>query len=113
MLMKTVRTNFDRDETRRDRRYLLPVVVTLDGVEYAAANWSLGGFLIEGSLFAANRFEGTLTIPAQGASFDFTAEVVRRSPEGTGFRFIERSPELFGALDRLIGQRLAGRKASP
>jgi hypothetical protein len=113
MLTKTLRTNFDRDEARRDRRYLLPVVVAFDGVEYTVANWSLGGFLVEGTVFAASRFDGVLTSPGQGASFDFTAEVARRNAEGTGFRFIERSPELFAALDRLIAHRLAGRKARP
>ena len=46
-MLRTIRTNFDRDESRRDRRYPLPLVkVSLAEGDYETGNWSLGGFLL-------------------------------------------------------------------
>ena len=48
-MLNTIRTNFDRHELRRDRRYRLPpITVTLAEIESVTVNWSLGGFLLDG-----------------------------------------------------------------
>lgn len=112
--MKTLRTNFDRPETRRDRRYALPPIsVTLrDSRALAIANWSLGGFLLEsGPRYPVGEtVAGKLTLADGGPSYDFSAEVVRRGPDGTGFRFVDLSNALVGALDRMIVGRMFRRK---
>ena len=48
MTQRIVRTNFDREESRRDRRQSMPpIVLRIAEREYAAVNWSLGGFQID------------------------------------------------------------------
>lgn len=109
-MLKTIRTNFDRPETRRDRRYALPpIAVTLGHSRVLAiTNWSLGGFLLEtGPRYPLGEtVAGKLTLPEGGPSYDFSAEVVRRGPDGTGFRFVDLSNALVGALDRMIVGRM-------
>ncbi len=112
-MLKTIRTNFDRHESRRDRRYpLAPITVTLAGGAYATSNWSLGGFLLppeaDGAIGAT--VLGHLALP-DGGAHAFAAEVVRRDADGAGFRFTEPSAELVGALDRAIAGRLFRRRA--
>ena len=111
-MLKTTRTNFDRHEARRDRRYLLPITVTLAAGAYVTGNWSLGGFLLpsETRFALGATVTGQVSLPAGGAH-DFSAEVVRCDAEGVGFRFVEPSPELVTALDRAIATRLFRRRA--
>lgn len=113
-MLKTLRINFDRHESRRDRRYPLPpITLTLASGAYTTSNWSLGGFLlppgIEAVLGAA--VSGMATMPDGGTTHAFSAEVVRREADGTGFRFIAPSDELVGALDRAIANRLFRKRA--
>jgi hypothetical protein len=110
--MRTVRTNFDRQESRRDRRYELPLVVELGGEEFSSDNWSLGGFQITsvqaielGSLVAGRlRVDGS-------EGLDFSAQLVRKDLEaGTlGFRFQELAPAVMIKLDQALARRLSGR----
>jgi len=113
-MSKTVRTNFDRHEARRDRRYALPPIkVTFAEGEFTTENWSLGGFLLPlaAALTRGTRFCGELALATGRAPHAFAAEVVRRNSDGIGCRFIEPSPELVDALDRAILGRLLRRPA--
>jgi hypothetical protein len=113
-MLKTIRSNFDRNEARRDRRYPLPpITVTLPSGAYATSNWSLGGFLLPPGLNLALGLSvsGNATMPDGNPTHGFTAEVVRCDADGTGFRFVEPSDELVGALDRAISHRLFRKRA--
>jgi hypothetical protein len=113
-MLRTIRTNFDRDESRRDRRYPLPPVkVALDCGTFETANWSLGGFLLAAGpvLAVGSMVTGNLKLFDDRAPFDFTAEVVRRDEDGVGFRFTEISLELVGALDRVLANRMFRKRA--
>ena len=112
-MLKTIRTNFDRHEARRDRRYpLAPITVTLAAGAFATENWSLGGFLLplEIDIAVGATVPGHLALP-EGGAHAFTDEVMRRDADGVGFRFIEPSAELVGALDRAIAGRLFRKRA--
>jgi hypothetical protein len=108
-MLKTLRVNFDRHETRRDRRYPLPPIkVTLASGTYTTSNWSLGGFLLSpGLAFAPGAsLGGEATMPDGRSAHAFSAEVVRCDADGTGFRFVAPSDALVEALDRAIANRL-------
>lgn len=112
-MLKTIRTNFDRQEGRRDRRYALPAItVLLDSGQYPTRNWSLGGFLLPASprLAVGLRVEGELVLPTRSDTFSFVGEVVRWEPDAIAFRFVEPSAELIAVLDRLIAGRMARRR---
>jgi hypothetical protein len=113
-MLKTVRITFDRHEARRDRRHPLPpIAVTLASGTYTTSNWSLGGFLlpagVELALGAA--VSGKATMPDRSTMHGFSAEVVRRDVDGTGFRFLAPSDALVGPLDRAIAHRLFRKRA--
>lgn len=112
--MKIIRTNFDRNEGRRDRRYPLPpLVVVLDGVEYSTVNWSLGGFLISGYRRAAvsgQKIVGTLLLVTRPETIDFQGEVIRvdePAPGNLAVQFDELGERGMVILDRLIARRLS------
>lgn len=114
-MRKLIRTNFDRDEQRRDRRYVLPAItVTIAGQEYAVADWSLGGFQPIGELpvVIGQQVDGTVSIEGKDGAYAFTAEAVRHDEvrHGFGFRFINPSPTLIAALDHALMERLAGKR---
>ncbi len=116
-MLKTIRINFDRHEARRDRRYALPpITVTLSSGAHATSNWSLGGFLLPPNLepgidlVLGATVSGNVTL-AENNTHAFAAEVVRRDADGTGFRFVEPSDALVGALDRAIANRLFRKRA--
>lgn len=113
-MLKTIRINFDRHETRRDRRYALPpITVTLASGAYTTSNWSLGGFLLPPGIGLARgaSVAGKVTTPDGRATHAFSAELVRSGADGTGFRFVEPSDALIGALDRAIAHRLFRKRA--
>lgn len=122
--MKTIRTNFDRDELRRDRRYPLPPLrVTFAPREvpgeFETANWSLGGFALAPqedrplpSLALGATVAGTLIPYAMTEFYPFAAEVVRRDGDGLGFQFVEKSDALIGVLDRALSNRMFRKRAS-
>jgi hypothetical protein len=113
--LRTLRTNFDRNEQRRDRRYPLPaMIVTLEGrPQEEVVNWSLGGFLLPAGLplEPGAAVSGTLRLPPGDEVFAFTAELVRRetAPDALAFRFLEQDARLLDALDRALVRRVAGR----
>ncbi|HWI28962.1 MAG TPA: PilZ domain-containing protein [Stellaceae bacterium] len=114
--MRIARTNFDRQEHRRDRRYAMPpLTVVIGGQEHATDNWSLGGFQLSGDLaFAVGAMvNGTLHIDGSDG-FEFTAEVVRKDRENGafGFRFHELTPLAVTKLDRALARRLVSRRRS-
>ena len=112
MLKQVIRTNFSQRESRRDRRYLLPLVVNFAGIDYPTVNWSLTGFLLaagDAALAKASVRNGTLKIPGSSETYEFTAEIVRRNKDTIAFRFRDSSPKLFRALDRLPIRYLTGR----
>ena len=114
-MLKTIRTNFDRHEMRRDRRYALPpLAVSINGTEFTARNWSLGGFqLSQGpSVALGAHIGGTIRVAGDGKPYNFTAEAVRRGngAHGMSFRFRGLSPDLITALDRAVMRRFAGRR---
>jgi hypothetical protein len=117
-MLKTIRINFDRAEARRDRRYPLPpITVTLAAGEYVTSNWSLGGFLLPPhpdsalALTLGAMVAGKATLPDGRGCHDFSAEIVRTDSDGTGFRFVEPTEALVGALDRAIANRLFRKRA--
>ena len=112
--MRTSRTNFDRQEARRDRRYAQPLLnVAIDGQDYVSDNWSLGGFHLTAKLpiEAGTIVTGILRI--NGADgFPFTAAVVRKDDAGgaVAFRFHDLSPLAVSKLDRALARRLVRRR---
>ena len=114
--MRIARTNFDRQEMRRDRRYALPPLTVIIGdQDYVSDNWSLGGFQLTGALpFAVGDvIAGTLHIDGSDG-FGFTASVVRRDEAAgsLGFRFQELTPLAMTKLDRALARRLVPRRPS-
>lgn len=112
--MRIARTNFDRHEQRRDRRYALPpLTVIIDDRRYASDNWSLGGFHLACSLPLRVGAVVTGTLHVDGSDgFTFTAAVVRKDVEGEGtiaFHFQELTPLAITNLDRALARRLVPR----
>jgi len=114
-MRKLIRTNFDRNEQRRDRRYARPELsVTIGGARYAVLDWSLGGFQPQGGpkIAVGQQVTGAVTIVGHDQTLPFTAEAVHRNGRnGFGFRFVGRSQSLINALDRALIMRLMGRRA--
>lgn len=117
--MKIVKTSFDRQEDRRDRRYPMPVlVVIIEDVEYTSVNWSLGGFLIggfAGQLKPGATLVGRLRAGESEAPLRFSGSVVRADEPEPGFlavQFTELGENGIEILDRLIARRMFRRRAA-
>jgi hypothetical protein len=115
--MRTLRTNFSRLESRRDRRYAIPpLVVSIDGHDYISDNWSLGGFHLTGELAHAvdEVVTGTFKVDSDKGPkvFDFSAKVVRHEEVGgkIAFHFEGLSGDAVTALDRALARRLGPRR---
>ena len=113
--MRIARTNFDRQEQRRDRRYALPPLTVVIGEhEYVSDNWSLGGFQLTAKLPLAIGAAVTGTFRTDGSkeSFAFSAELVREDREAgsLGFHFHELSPAALTQLDRALARRQVSRR---
>lgn len=116
-MLRTIRTNFDRREMRRDRRYPLPpMLVRFAQDEYETVNWSLSGFLLGGgpAVEIGRRLAATIRITNSEKRFNVTAEAVRHDPdaEGVAFRFVEPPEDLVDVLDHAIAARMFGRRAT-
>lgn len=113
-MRKLIRTNFDRQEHRRDKRTVSPAITVTIGTErYAVVDWSLGGFKpVDGpKIPLGQQVTGSVTITGRDESYPFTAEAVHfEGTTGQGFRFVERSQSLINALDRALVARLMGRR---
>ncbi len=111
--MRVIRTNFDREEARSDRRYTLPaLVVKMGGRQYTSDNWSLGGFCLKAPfpLVAGALVVGTLHIDGSDG-FQFTARVTRNDKAAgvVAFNFRDMTPLAMTKLDRALGRRLVPR----
>lgn len=112
--MRTSRTNFDRQESRRDRRYALPsLLVVIGEQEYISDNWSLGGFLLSATLplDVGAVVNGILHVDRKGG-VGFEAQVVRKEEAILGFRFQNMTPAALTKLDRALARRLLSRRRS-
>jgi hypothetical protein len=111
----TVRTSFDRNEERRDRRHPLPpLAVKLGGGLFQTINWSLGGFLLggyKGLHVPGETIEGSFRIDGHGAEYAFAAEIVRADidAETLAAHFTELAPGAIDQLDKAIARRLVRR----
>jgi hypothetical protein len=112
--MRITSTNFDRQESRRDRRYAQPsLLAIIDGQEYVSDNWSLGGFHLSAKLSLAAGATVTGTMHVDGSDgFVFTAVVVRKDDAaGTlAFHFRDLTPLAMTRLDRALARRLVSRR---
>jgi hypothetical protein len=109
-----IRTNFDRRELRRDRRYVSPAItVRVGGVDHLIHDWSLSGFRAARGMRLGphGQIAGSVRVAASDSTFPFVAEAVRGDAErgSVGFRFVELSPALMRALERAVLARMVGR----
>jgi PilZ domain len=112
--MRTSRTNFDRQESRRDRRYALPsLLVVIGEQEYISDNWSLGGFLLSAKLplDVGAVVTGTLHVDRNGG-VGFEAQLVRKDEAILGFQFRNMTPAALTRLDRALARRILSRRRS-
>jgi len=112
-MLKLLRTNFDRSEQRRDRRYLAPgMTVVMRGAEYATRDWSLGGFQCIGGpeVSVGTQIAGEVRIAGRPGTCPFAAQAVRGgNGDSVAFRFTH-STMLITMLDRALSNRLARRR---
>ena len=105
MPFKNSHISIGRVEFRRDRRYPVPpLLVRIQGRDYPALNWSLGGFQIEAedlALALGDGVEGILHMPEMSRSCSFVAEIVWTGRErgAVGARFTALAPDAVGLLD--------------
>jgi hypothetical protein len=111
--MRFVRTSFDRNEGRQDRRYPVPpIVVAIDGVEYSTVNWSLGGFLLNGFFKPVDcgaPISGTFCLVDRPETVEFTGTVIRTDQPERGnlaVRFNDLGERGVTILDRVIARRM-------
>jgi hypothetical protein len=110
--MRVLRTNFDRSEMRRDRRYAAPVFdVEIGGGRFRSINWSLGGLLLDGLIEgaeASGRVRGTLGVAGGRETLRFAAAVVRRDPatNQSALHFHEIGERGIDFLDSAAARRL-------
>lgn len=96
-------------------RVKAPATVTIEGVDYPAADWSLGGFLVDGFGGAArpgDRLQCTFTINFQGfyIAIQKEVDVVRVEDNGTrvAFRFAEVSERERELLNYYVSNLMTG-----
>ena len=87
-------------ERRQHARVAAPaMVVTIDGVNYTALDWSLGGCRIKGEAAQfrlRQHIQGHLQLDGADERGEFMAEVVRIVENGdVGLRWLELSPHIF------------------
>ncbi len=91
-----------RHHTADERR---PLVLKIDGKKYKTANWSLGGFRIDGFHNPSkprNEISGTIGAIGSVGPGKFVAEVTRVCENGQiGMRLLEVSPATFLAMTEL------------
>ena len=116
-MLRTTSISLTYQEMRRDRRYASPpLTVVIDGGDYRARNWSLGGFLLDAApaVTASGRITGQIKVAGRTDSFGMTAEAVRRDDRaGTlACRFVDPSPSMVSALDSAVMARFLGRRTA-
>lgn len=105
MPFKNSHISIGRVEFRRDRRYPAPpLVVRIEGRDYPALNWSLGGFQIEAgdlALTIGDGVEGILYMSQTSRSCSFVGEIIwtERDPRAVGVKFTALAPNAVELLD--------------
>ena len=105
MPFKNSHISIGRVESRRDRRYPVPpLVVRITERDYAAVNWSLGGFQIDASGLAVSvgdGVEGVLHMVEVDRSCSFVAEIIwiRSETGAVGAKFTALAPNAVELLD--------------
>ena len=101
-------------EKRKDRRILFPnIEIRLEGMTYQTADWSFGGFRVEGAdidVAVSDSIEGTLGWGEM--RFPFSGRVTRLGGETRELAvgFIEISDAAMLYLDRRLSEYLASQK---
>ena len=107
-LKSAVPTPMANGERRANKRYASDqVTLTFLGVDHAALNWSLGGFLVADRhphMATGEKIEGVLTVRGYSGRFPFAAEFLRRDArtKEIAFKFLKPSQALVEALRRII-----------
>jgi hypothetical protein len=105
MPFKNSHISIGRVEFRRDRRYPVPpLAVRIQGRDYPALNWSLGGFQIQAgdlALAVGDGVEGILYMSEMSRSCSFVAEIIwtRREQGAVGAKFTALPPNAVELLD--------------
>jgi len=115
-MLRTTSISLSYQELRRDRRYASPpITLALDGGDYPARNWSLGGFLLDGApaIGADGIISGRLRVAGRTDFFPVKARAIRRDDQaGTlACRFVDPSPTMVTALDAAVMARFLGRRS--
>ena len=105
---------FEPNYKRRFHRVTIPLFLAIGGRTYRAADWSLGGFRIEnflGGEVAGEHAAGTLVLSF--ADFNLTLpmrfQVVRRTGDTIGCKFVDLSVVARRALRHLLESAIEGR----
>ena len=101
---------------RRHHRVKTPLCLRIDGVEYSATDWSLGGFRLENwlreDLLPGDSLKCNFKLPFQGfdIAFDVEAIVVRRCVESNELaaQFTELSDRQIELLSHFIEELIRG-----
>ena len=110
--MRVVRTSFDRQDMRRERRYQVPIFeVTVGDRTFHTVNWSMGGLLLDGpcrGIALGTRVFCSLAMPGSPQVLHFAAEIVRTDPDtgASALRFEDIGTEEVEFLDRAVAHRL-------
>ncbi|HZT88809.1 MAG TPA: PilZ domain-containing protein [Stellaceae bacterium] len=110
--MRVVRTTFDRQDMRRERRYLSPTFEVIVGNErFHTVNWSMGGVLLDGPCRGAalgTHVDCVLALPGSAQVLRLTAEIVRTDPDtgASALRFDDIGIDEVDFLDRAVAHRL-------
>jgi hypothetical protein len=110
--MRMVRTSFDRQDTRRERRYQAPIFDVMVGSRrFRSVNWSMSGILLDGpypDTMIGGHVAGSLKTPSSPQALRFAAELVRTDPETgvSALRFEDIGSDGVDFLDRAIARRL-------
>ena len=105
MPFKNSHISIGRVEFRRDRRYPVPpLVIRITGRDYAAVNWSLGGFQIEANdlaLAVGDGVDGVLHMVETDRSCNFVAEImwIESERRTVGAKFTTLAPNAVELLD--------------
>lgn len=110
-MLESVRTNFDRHEVRRGRRFVSSeLAVPIAQTDYKALDWSLGAFRVVDGLDAAigGKIKGTLRVAGVNALYGFSAEAVRDDGDtkALAFHIVDRTDAPVTVLDRAVACRL-------
>jgi len=110
--MSSAANKVDRAESRRDRRYLIPIFEVIVECElFRSVDWSVGGVHLDGvceSAAVGGAVDGWIALPEAPRAFAFSGRVLRKD-SGTGNTvvcFDEIDTDAAGFFDRAVAARL-------